>query len=272
MRHVVDNAIAKWIGAKFHHVQDVKFATTHREINITSRHQFQPDITVETWMNTRLYVYLVDTDIKSRTIKSILRQNTNASIGTVFIVNSAILPHDGQTLKIPDWQDDLRAMNLGAVYAYGVVDDELMMIQVNYTETNIRNEYTCWHTNNFPLDAVSVRRRDYNNYIKGTWYIGDISSAGYKRHINAERSRQRFHYRTKTTHDIHIETPDQINAAYLALEIEVGAGQDQVKEAFRKMARKYHPDVTEHDKTAAEKRFKEVKDAYDKIKSHRNWK
>jgi len=267
----VENAVAKWLVEKFRHVQDVKFATTQQEVNITHRNH-EPDIIVETWMNSRLYVYLIDEELKSRTIKSILKQNSNANIGTLFVINSALLPADGERVKIQDWQDDLRVINNGAIYAYGLVDDELDVIQVNYNETSHRNEYTIWHTTDFPFDTVSVRRREYNTNIKGTWYIGDIASPSFKRRINEERARQRFHYRTKQTKEVSVAPKDQISAAYLALEIEVGAGQKQVKEAFRRMAREYHPDVTEHNKKDAEKRFKEVKDAYDTIKSHRKWK
>lgn len=267
----MENAVAQWLELKFRQVQDVKFATTYMANNITHRNH-QPDIRVETWMNSRLYIYVIDNEPKSRTIKGIIKQNTNASIGTQFIINSALLPADGATIKISDWQDDLRIMNHGAIYAYGIVDDELSMIQVNYNEADHRDEYTCWHSKDFPLDAVSVRRREYLTNIKGTWYIGDIASPQFKRRINEERARQRFHYRTKQTKEVNITPADQINAAYIALQIEVGAGQKEVKDAFRKLAREYHPDVSDHDKNEAEERFKEVKEAYDKIKSHRRWK
>jgi hypothetical protein len=165
----VENAVARWLEQKFRHVQDVKVATTYMAVNVTHRNH-RPDIIIETWMNSRLYVYIIDTEPKSRTIKSILKQNTNASIGTQFIINTALLPSDGEKVKIQDWQDDLRVMNAGAIYAYGIVEDELNIIQVNYTEAEHRNEYSVWHTTDFPLDAVSVRRRDYNTNIKGTWY------------------------------------------------------------------------------------------------------
>lgn len=267
----MENAVAKWLETRFRNVQDVKFATTLREMNITYR-SHEPDIIIETWMNSRLYVYLIEAEPKSRTMKAILKQNSNANIGTLFIVNSALLPADGETIKIPDWQDDLRVMSLGAIYAYGIVDDELAVMQVNYGETTLRNEYKVWHTLDFPFDAVSVRRREYSTNIKGKWYVGDIASTAFKRRMNAERSRQRFHYRTKTTQEVDIAPADQISAAYLALQIEVGANQKAVKEAFRKLAREYHPDVSDHNKNEAEKRFKEVKDAYDTIKSHRKWK
>jgi hypothetical protein len=267
----VNHVVANWLASEFHKVQDVKSATIQTE----NAHIFQnhdADFVVETWMNSRLYVYICDKEIKSRTIKNTLQQNTSASVGTLFILNSVLVPEDGETIELKDWQDDLRVMNGGAIYAYRLVDDELNIIQVNFSETMHRHVYDCWHTTDFPLEAVSVRRREFNTHIKGSWYIADIASPQFKRRINQERASQRFHYRTKNTHPIDITPADQINAAYLTLQIEVSAGQDAVKEAFRKMAREYHPDVTEHDKEEAEQRFKEIKLAYDQIKSDRHWK
>ena len=58
--------------------------------------------------------------------------------------------------------------------------------------------------------------------------------------------------------------------AYKILEIEKGASVEDVKKAYRKMAKKYHPDKIlhlgkEHQKGAEEK-FKQVQDAYEQIK------
>lgn len=51
---------------------------------------------------------------------------------------------------------------------------------------------------------------------------------------------------------------------YEILGIERGASQDEVKKAYRKLARKYHPDVSKE--TDAEARFKEVGEAYEVLK------
>ena len=48
---------------------------------------------------------------------------------------------------------------------------------------------------------------------------------------------------------------------YEVLGLKKGAGEDEIKKAFRKMAMKYHPDKNPGDKTAEEK-FKEVNEAY----------
>ncbi|WP_136467820.1 TerB family tellurite resistance protein [Flagellimonas onchidii] len=61
--------------------------------------------------------------------------------------------------------------------------------------------------------------------------------------------------------------------AYKILEIEKSASDDEVKKAYRKMAKKYHPDrvVTENEafKKGAEEKFKEVQKAYEAIQRER---
>lgn len=61
--------------------------------------------------------------------------------------------------------------------------------------------------------------------------------------------------------------------AYKILEIEKSATDEEVKKAFRKMAKKYHPDkvVTENEaiKKGAEEKFKRVQKAYETIQKER---
>ena len=51
---------------------------------------------------------------------------------------------------------------------------------------------------------------------------------------------------------------------YKTLGVAEDASSDQIKRAYRKLARKYHPDVSQE--TDAEERFKEVGEAYDVLK------
>ena len=49
---------------------------------------------------------------------------------------------------------------------------------------------------------------------------------------------------------------------YQILGVKKDAKADEIKKAYRKLARKFHPDVNPNDKSAEEK-FKEIQEAYD---------
>ncbi len=64
------------------------------------------------------------------------------------------------------------------------------------------------------------------------------------------------------------------DSAYKILEIDSSASEGDIKKAYRKMARKYHPDAVTHlgedfQKSANEK-FRKVNEAYEAIKKERN--
>ncbi|WP_034060173.1 TerB family tellurite resistance protein [Lacinutrix jangbogonensis] len=63
--------------------------------------------------------------------------------------------------------------------------------------------------------------------------------------------------------------------AYKILEITKSATNSEVKKAYRKMAKKYHPDKVEHlgeeHKKGAEEKFKEVQKAYEQLQKERKF-
>ena len=50
---------------------------------------------------------------------------------------------------------------------------------------------------------------------------------------------------------------------YKTLGVERNASQEEIKKAFRALARKYHPDANPENKQAAEEKFKEISEAYE---------
>ncbi|HIT57964.1 MAG TPA: molecular chaperone DnaJ [Candidatus Galloscillospira stercoripullorum] len=56
--------------------------------------------------------------------------------------------------------------------------------------------------------------------------------------------------------------PEQKRDYYEVLGVAKGAGEDEIKKAYRKLAKQYHPDLNPGDKTA-EAKFKEINEAYE---------
>ncbi|MDU4576158.1 MAG: DnaJ domain-containing protein, partial [Negativicoccus succinicivorans] len=52
---------------------------------------------------------------------------------------------------------------------------------------------------------------------------------------------------------------------YDVLGVNKNASADEIKKAYRKMARKYHPDLNKDDPKTAEAKFKEVNEAYETL-------
>ena len=73
----------------------------------------------------------------------------------------------------------------------------------------------------------------------------------------------------------HNTTPNALAKAYAILGIQSNASAEEVKQAYRNMAKKYHPDrvITEDAaiKKGAEEKFKQVQQAYELISKFANW-
>jgi len=68
---------------------------------------------------------------------------------------------------------------------------------------------------------------------------------------------------------------NEIDASYKILEISKDASHDEIKKAYRKMAKKYHPDrlqnIGEEHKKAAKEKFQSIQDAYEKLKNEKGF-
>lgn len=63
----------------------------------------------------------------------------------------------------------------------------------------------------------------------------------------------------------------RLEQSFAHLGLPASAGSDEVKAAFRRMARECHPDVSNLPKAEAETRFKRLYAAYTYIKSANGW-
>lgn len=59
-----------------------------------------------------------------------------------------------------------------------------------------------------------------------------------------------------------------MNSLYETLEVSKNASADEIKKAYRRLARKYHPDINKE--KGAEEKFKEINAAYEILSDEKN--
>lgn len=275
----VSDAIAEWLRDTFAGTSDVRRASTKPDNSVVFQNH-KASVVVSTWMGARLYVYLLQKPPKVRDLKNILRDNSRNGIGTLFVMNLSELPKHDDTLRLTDWQEALMLLNDDFVYAYAVKDGEISLIQVHFSASSAKDEYRIWYLRDFQIENVSVRKRDIKGNIKGAWHLGDIASPAYKRRMNYERVNKRFHYRTQYTQEIPgaranggqpRKPSDKLAYYYQLLGVDKDAKEEEIKAAFRRTAMQVHPDVSALPRQEANRRIKELNEAYDFIKDFHGW-
>jgi DnaJ like chaperone protein len=137
-----------------------------------------------------------------------------------------------------------------------------------------------------------------NDFIIGPGWIDDIllilavwwfffskqgkSSQGfwqfYRQYDQRKQARQTGGQNSSSGRDDFGEQPraekTEKNDPYTILGVEPGASEEDIKKAYRKLANKYHPDKVSHMgeefRELAEKKFKEIQEAYQYLKTGRS--
>lgn len=269
--NTVQPSIIAGLKTRLNAIPDVKSATAEADPAVIFQNHIA-DLVVETWMGGRLYIHMFDKAPKVRDLRAILRENTRCGIGTLFLLDDALLPADDSVVKVEDWHIALFALNESWIYTWYVQADQLSIRQVHFAPTVYADEFRVWHSTDFVVEACVVRSRATEEGIRGTWTIGDLASAQYKRRINYERQHRRYHYSTKQTRETPLQAPtDRLMGYYKMLGIERNATEKEVKRAFRQMALRVHPDVSALPRVESEQRIKELNEAYEYIKEFHGW-
>jgi len=118
---------------------------------------------------------------------------------------------------------------------------------------------------------------DYSARLQLLHFLFGIAKADGQVHASEQRTIELFAgylgISLKDIESIKSMFVPQTDSAYKILEIDRGATDEEVKKAYRKMAKKYHPDKVSHlgedFQKAANDKFKKVNEAYETIKRER---
>ena len=287
--------IKHWLAERFTALDSVRGCTIDRAA----------DVVVYMWGGTVIHVHVLENPFKARQIRKIISDNSRIGIGTLFLVNADLVPDDGAKVEPDEGLLALHALFKDKLYTYRMEVDGPRIGQVHFKSFGRGAEHEVWYGPDLQIRSLPCYRVWVKtpNSIKGEWQIANFGSEAFWKHADYTTARDAFrrqqrqansqtHYATWSHADWNgtgsngYTTPEngipkqarangskdvRLSRSYNQLGLDQGATSDEVKAAFRKMARELHPDVSHLPKAEAENRFKTLNEAYTYIKVSNGW-
>ncbi|MFN8377943.1 MAG: J domain-containing protein [Anaerolineae bacterium] len=260
----------------------------------------EADFVARTWSATVTHVILLNELVKPRHIRRIIGENSRVGIGTLFLLHEALVPPDSLKVEPPETLLALHALHRDKVYTYAEHDTGLRIGQVHFRSYGRMHEYEMWYgpavaVQNLPCFRVWVKTPAS---VKGDWLMATFGSEAFWKHADytmgrdAMRRQQRggFTHRAAWSDAewnggtfVEDEAPptrtnlgpatrlNRLDTCYAQLGLRAGVSSEEVKSAYRRLARELHPDVSALPKDEAEIRFRLLHEAYTFIKVSNGW-
>lgn len=246
------------------------------------------EIVVHSWRGVQIHVHTVEAPLKTRSLKKTVQEATRVGVGSLFIVNAALLPPDGARLVPDEWLLAIHALTDDKIYAYRVKDDKPSIFQVHFRPTTKIDERDIWYGPDVQLGKLPFYRVWVKTpSVKGDFLIANFASdpfwhnreyrnaraAAAEQKRRAERGNGSAHFEYgyggfRGPDELLQRQPTLLERSYETLGLRPGVPCDEVKSAYRKLARETHPDVSSLPKQEAETRFRALHEAYNYIRDN----
>lgn len=196
----------------------------------------------------QVMILLVERGISLSEVQYHYQTNTRQGIYTLMLLwADMFIPRDGSTADLSDWMQVLDALHGGKLYGYEVAGRHAFFFPVELQGEGVERRVHFDTTIDF--SAIGGRSQYIDSpHMMGEWLVAgfDFKSAGYRQ--------------TKTNRD------NPLSQYYLLLGLDAEASFAEVKQAYRALARLYHPDMS--DAVDADERMKRINAAYQAITRH----
>lgn len=199
-------------------------------------------------------IHIIESSIPAYEIKNTIAYNHANGIHTLFILwCDMLLPPDGYVVEVVDWEWPLLALYGDKVWAYDIFGGELFIFPVYYDRIGPYREIRYGTTVNMRHLVGGIVETSAAS-ISGKWRVAWF----------AERSQHKQqHTNGHPPHETHSAMPETLAACYSVLRVALDADAEDVKTAYRKLARKIHPDV--NSATNATAQMQAINEAYRRI-------
>jgi hypothetical protein len=288
--------VKRWLSQQLRTLDSVRAAPIHTT----------PDLVLHLWSSSFIHVHVLSALWKVRQLKRTLGEATRVGIGSLFFIDHALVPADGQRLQPDETLLALHSLCKERLYTYRAAGEGFAIGQVHFKSFG-RDEVETWYGPDLELRHLPVykvwAKTPYS--IRGEWLIAQVGSETFWKSADYTAARDAFRQQARSQNtyratwsstswggmgqDNQFRTDEEaaeeaeragspppgasvnhrLDAAYQLLGIGQNATQDEVKAAFRRLAREYHPDVSRL--PDAEQRFKQLNAAYSLIRARAGW-
>lgn len=186
----------------------------------------------------QIMIFLIERGASLADLQHHLTANTERGIYSLFIYwADMLLPHDGAHYLLDDWMAALLDLHSGKIYGFEVAGREAYFFPVYFHGEGIGRDVRYGNVIDYgSLHALTVAGGA--GMSPGPWRIASFGAAA-----------EAIYY-----------VDERLRPLYALLELPLGASLDAVKYAYRRLARRYHPDLNTDER--AHDRMKELNQAY----------
>jgi hypothetical protein len=219
-----------------HVVQLLQHSTAVKAVSIDGGDIIQFDL----HSGETVRIYLIENHLEVYEIEHMLSANRDEGIYSLFIVwGDLLLPSDGQRIHLTDELAALLALHNDTICAFDAFGAEVYLYPVHFEGAGMERIARFGETlvsAQFGCEEIFT----HLNGLRGHWRVANfVSAAAYQQ--SAART--------------------LLSVYYAALGVEAGANRAAVKRAYRRLARKFHPDV--NTLPDAHERMQQINEAYD---------
>lgn len=204
-------------------------------------------ILFETPSGEDVSAHLIDSAIPLYEIRNTLEDNAAKNRYTLYLLwADMMLPHDGQRYVADDWMEALYTLYRDSIYAYEIIDGEPFIFPVYFRGQGLTRLAEFGST--VPFRDLTCRKvRTHLAGLQGEWWVADFGGARGTAHDPKTEARQ----------------IGELEGYYLLLGVKLGDSREKIKKAYRLLARRYHPDLSED--ADANERMQRLNHAYVKL-------
>lgn len=202
--------------------------------------------------DARVMIMLVERSMSVADVRWQLTTNTKKGIYTLLIFwVDMLLPSDGSEYVLDDWMQGLSQLYGNLLYGYEVAGRQAYFFPVHFDGNGASRQVRFGNTVDYAKLGVKTVACEHP-FLRGQWRIAHFAN---ERPYTYARSQQSHAHAGTSSLSV-----SDLSPYFTRLGISASADRDAVKQAYRTLARQYHPDLNTADDALSH--MKRINEAY----------